>query len=200
MTSIRVRYYEDAKDVLGELSKVCIVGSHYDKYIDLRILPPHCSHMLQPLDFERLPAAKRALAAETDAVARPIPAASHVRNGRSCMFLARQESFHICSARVKCWKSRRIPRRLQQERRAVHRHDHGLSTSNFQRMGSIYSRTHLMARARLASWSQRVKWTEIRLGPVISARCVTPWIMLSFVKRLRSPAMLDGVRELRSLT
>lgn len=49
MTSIRVRYYEEAKDVLGEFSKVCVVGSHYNKYIS-------------------------------------------------------------CSARVKCWKSRRILR------------------------------------------------------------------------------------------
>ena len=34
----------------------------------------------------------------------------------------------------------------------------------------MYSRTHLMARVRFASWLQRVKQTEIRLGPVISAR------------------------------
>lgn len=41
-----------------------------ERAIDLLILPPHCSHVLQPLDVSVFSPLKRALAAETDAVAR----------------------------------------------------------------------------------------------------------------------------------
>ena len=41
-----------------------------EKAIDLLILPPHCSHVLQPLDVGVFSPLKRALAAETDAVSR----------------------------------------------------------------------------------------------------------------------------------
>ena len=38
--------------------------------IDLLIMPPHCSHMLQPLDVSVFAPLKRALSKETDKVAR----------------------------------------------------------------------------------------------------------------------------------
>lgn len=41
-----------------------------DNGIDLLILPPHCSHVLQPLDVGVFSPLKRALATETDAVSR----------------------------------------------------------------------------------------------------------------------------------
>ena len=41
-----------------------------DNAIDLLILPPHCSHVLQPLDVGVFSPLKRALAVETDAVSR----------------------------------------------------------------------------------------------------------------------------------
>jgi DDE superfamily endonuclease len=40
-----------------------------DNAIDLLILPPHCTHVLQPLDISLFSPLKRALAVETDAVA-----------------------------------------------------------------------------------------------------------------------------------
>jgi len=41
-----------------------------DKAIDLLIMPPHCSHILQPLDVSVFAPFKRALAAEADALSR----------------------------------------------------------------------------------------------------------------------------------
>ena len=41
-----------------------------DDAIDLLIMPPHCSHILQPLDVSVFSPFKRALAAETDALSR----------------------------------------------------------------------------------------------------------------------------------
>ena len=41
--------------------------------IDLLVLPPHCSHVLQPLDVSVFAPLKRALAVETDSVARLDP-------------------------------------------------------------------------------------------------------------------------------
>lgn len=41
-----------------------------ERAIDLLILPLYCSHILQPLDVSVFSPLKRALAAETDAVAR----------------------------------------------------------------------------------------------------------------------------------
>ena len=39
-----------------------------DNAIDILILPPHCSHVLQPLDVSIFSPLKKALAAETDKV------------------------------------------------------------------------------------------------------------------------------------
>jgi hypothetical protein len=47
-----------------------IVAHYIERAIDLLILPPRCSHALQPLDVRVFLPLKRALAAETDAVAR----------------------------------------------------------------------------------------------------------------------------------
>jgi len=41
--------------------------------IDLLILPPHTSYVLQPLDVSVFSPLKRALAVETDAASRPDP-------------------------------------------------------------------------------------------------------------------------------
>jgi hypothetical protein len=47
-----------------------VIAYCMERAIDLLILPPHCSHILQPLDVSVFSPLKRALAAETDAVAR----------------------------------------------------------------------------------------------------------------------------------
>ncbi|KAM0711415.1 hypothetical protein Q7P35_002155 [Cladosporium inversicolor] len=47
-----------------------VIAHCMERAIDLLILPPHCSHILQPLDVSVFSPLKRALAAETDAVAR----------------------------------------------------------------------------------------------------------------------------------
>ena len=47
-----------------------VIAHCMEHAIDLLILPPHCSHVLQPLDVNVLAPLKRALAAETDSVAR----------------------------------------------------------------------------------------------------------------------------------
>jgi hypothetical protein len=41
-----------------------------DSAVDLLLLPPHCPHVLQPVDVGVFSPLKRALAAETDAVSR----------------------------------------------------------------------------------------------------------------------------------
>ena len=46
------------------------IGFCIDKAIDLLIMPPHCSHILQPLDVSVFASFKRALATETDALSR----------------------------------------------------------------------------------------------------------------------------------
>jgi hypothetical protein len=47
-----------------------VIAHCMEHVIDLLILPPHCSHVLQPLDVSVFSPLKRALAAETDSVAR----------------------------------------------------------------------------------------------------------------------------------
>lgn len=47
-----------------------VVGYCIENTIDLLILPPHCSHILQPLDVSVFSPLKRALAVETDAISR----------------------------------------------------------------------------------------------------------------------------------
>jgi len=50
-----------------------VVAFCMEHAIDLLILPPHCSHILQPLDVGMFAPLKRALAAETDGVSRLDP-------------------------------------------------------------------------------------------------------------------------------
>ena len=47
-----------------------VIAFCMQKAIDLMILPPHCSHILQPLDVGVFAPLKRALASETDAALR----------------------------------------------------------------------------------------------------------------------------------
>jgi len=47
-----------------------VIAYCMDNMIDLLISPPHCSHILQPLDIGMFSPLKRALAAETDNAAR----------------------------------------------------------------------------------------------------------------------------------
>lgn len=50
-----------------------VIAYAMEHAIDLLILPPHCSHILQPLDVGIFAPLKRALAAETDTIARLDP-------------------------------------------------------------------------------------------------------------------------------
>lgn len=64
-----------------------------ERAIDLLILPPHCSHILQPLDLSIFSPLKRALAAETDAVVR-LDAGRVSRVERTQMYIrAREKAF-----------------------------------------------------------------------------------------------------------
>ena len=50
-----------------------VIAYCMENEIDLLVLPPHCSHVLQPLDVSVFAPLKRALAVETDSVARLDP-------------------------------------------------------------------------------------------------------------------------------
>jgi len=76
--------------------------------IDLLILPPHASRMLQPLDVSVFALLKQALAAETDAASDWILAAHNVLSGLQCIFaherrpLQQQISKAAGKRRVQC--------------------------------------------------------------------------------------------------
>lgn len=79
--------------------------AHYMKHaIDLRILPPHTSHILQPLDVGVFSPLKRALAAETDAIARVDP--SRIRRAEwTEMYIRERERALTASNIASGWRA-----------------------------------------------------------------------------------------------
>jgi hypothetical protein len=55
-------------DSYGSHITASFISFCMDNAVDFLILPPHCSHALQPLDVGVFSSLKRALAAEIDAV------------------------------------------------------------------------------------------------------------------------------------
>ncbi len=71
---------------MGSHITASVISFCIETAIDLLILPPHTSHMLQPLDMSVFALLKQALAAETDAASDWILAAHNVLSGLQCIF------------------------------------------------------------------------------------------------------------------
>jgi hypothetical protein len=72
--------------------------------IDLLVLPPHCSHIVQPLDVSIIAPLKRALAIETDSVARLDPGRV-ARTEWTQMYIRARKKVFTSSNIVSGWKA-----------------------------------------------------------------------------------------------
>ena len=81
-----------------------VIAYCMENEIDLLVLPPHCSHVLQPLDVSVFAPLKRALAVETDSVARLDPGRVARTEWTQMYIRAREKAFTLSNI-VNGWKA-----------------------------------------------------------------------------------------------
>jgi hypothetical protein len=81
-----------------------VIAFCMENEIDLLVLPPHCSHILQPLDVSIFAPLKRALAIETDSVARLDPGRV-ARTEWTQMYIRAREKAFTSGNIVSGWKA-----------------------------------------------------------------------------------------------